>query len=88
MFRIPKLTRSDYNTRKARLKSEFEYLDSVTGYVDTVCSTLAQAGTRCRVKNNPTALALIMRNASDDLINDITKIESSGVGWKKLHKRP
>jgi hypothetical protein len=73
----------------ARVKSELllrECWEAVAGYKDTAGAQLSQTEIRKRAKENLTALAVIMRTVSDELINDIQDCNEAREAWGILDK--
>ena len=85
---IPRLTRKNYNGWKARVKADLlakGIWEAIVGYA-TEPDVADQAERTRRHKNNLTALSVIMRTVSDDLINDIADVELADEAWTLLDK--
>jgi gag-polypeptide of LTR copia-type/Zinc knuckle len=88
-FTIPKLTLKNYNGWMVRVKSDMllrECWEAICGYEDVPQAQLSQVETRKRVRSNLTALSLILRSVSDELITDVMDCESAKEAWDTLDR--
>lgn len=88
-FSIPKANYAHYNAWMLRVKSEMllrECWEAICGYEDIPSAQLSRQDTRRRSRNNLTALSLILRSVSDDLITDVMDCEIASVAWETLDK--